>query len=494
MLFFICLNSIEIYAVTIPKNVRIGLFYNSQSKNSLEVSSDDGFLLGYYRNRDFIKLFNIKEKFITIRKDSCFARKDYNFFEFEPNDVGSISGKKCGPYHLQYYHDLTLDESLEKVKELETKQIKSYIACIGLTLNVWGGNFVNLDDAKSAANNSKIPAVVREISDKRIQVVDNKSLETIFLFGHNEFGLGIKPIVKENEEEKFAIYPQNSPIYFRGGLDFRRINGENMTVVNVLGMEEYLYGTINREMISTWPNEALKAQAVASRTYATKNLNRYSEFGFDMNCSTDCQVYTGMDYERKNSIKAVNETKGKVLMYGNQLISAVFSMCMGPYTEDAENVWGFHCPYLVSVNNSFEQIENIPGFFWEKSIAAEKATIIMKEKGYDLGEIENVEVLEVSRAGSVLKLKVSGTSGEKIFLRERTRLIFGDITRSQMFNVKKIVDEDEKVSFLFSGFGWGHGVGMSQYGAKSMAEKGFTFDKILKHYYTGVEIMDVYKY
>ena len=215
---------------------------------------------------------------------------------------------------------------------------------------------------------------------------------------------------------------------------------------------------------------------------------------------------------------------------------------MGSSTENVKNVWGSSFPYLVSVENPYEDTENIYNGKWTKTLTTKRATEIMANAGYNIGDVISITALEYSDAGRVLKLRVQGTGGEHIFERERCRTIFSEATYSQKYTVSKggttsysvvkvatgsgtenktlttvsvlsgnkttsavsgnFVATDGKTkktyttqksdadpdTYVFTGEGWGHGVGMSQYGANKMAQEGQNFRAILNWYYTGTEV------
>jgi stage II sporulation protein D len=523
-------------AISIPELVKIGLFYGDSEKNALKVETDGGFLIGYFSGREFSKIFDIPQKSLIARKDTYFTFENGAFKEFSsPGALSASSGKKFGPYHLQYCHDVSIETAQKKVTELKARGIQSFVASIGLTINVWGGNFLTENDAKTAASKSPVPASVCWLSDKRIALSDPLTGETVFLFGHMGFGLGLKPIGTD-----FFKLTSGKTLAYRDFLELRRISGGGMTAINVISPEKYLKGCVAREMYTNWPIEALKAQAVVARTYLIRNLNKHKSRGFDLCNTVECQVYTGLDAERTSSINAASQTRGKILTYNGAPASAVYFSSVGPFTESAANVWGCNHPYLVKVpsNESAEVLKNTA---WTHTISRARATEIMARKGHDVGEVTNIEVLEHTPSGGALRLKVSGSRGEKIFERERTRFIFGNITPSQMFSVtsegdttgeinpelnmtdgaknlrknianiyaasdlaqktfikniftagsngnKKYSLETGPDSFIFTGIGNGHGVGLSQYGAKNMANCGSTCDQILRHFYTGITI------
>ncbi|MBE5039309.1 SpoIID/LytB domain-containing protein [Oscillospiraceae bacterium DSM 107454] len=335
---------------------------------------------------------------------------------------------------------------------------------------------------------------------------------------------------------------------YRGGIDCLP-DGNLLTVVNVVFLDHYLYGVVSREMSPSWPIEALKAQAVCARNYAINNLDKHGSQGFDLCNTVDCQAYSGVKAEADGSYAPVDETTRQVLTYDGELAELYYASSMGPTTENVENVWGNSLPYLVSVDNSFEDTENIPNGKWSGSLTCEEATAIMRNKGYDVGAVTQIKVLEYTPNGRVLRMEVTGTNGSKIFEREACRTIFNTITKSQMFTVvgdgeggqtapkihttdgtdvaEQAIDKmimltaagraslesnilyvtngeyqqtyeivasepHENTSFYFEGTGWGHGVGMSQYGARGMAEAGYDYLEILRHYFLGTNLENAY--
>jgi len=312
--------------------------------------------------------------------------------------------------------------------------------------------------------------------------------------------------------------------------------------VNIIPVEQYLYSVVCREMSPSWPIEALKAQSVCARTFVFTSGKHKSAYGFDVCRTTCCQVYSSTADQSQSVHAAVDGTKGELLFYGDGPALTVYSSSMGASSESVEYVWGSKVPYLVSVDNPYEDTENVHNGKWTKTLTKARATEIMKNQGHNVGNVTDITVLERTPAGGVLKLLVKGTEGEKIFERERCRTTFSEATYSQRYTVtsggqtsypsvsiisangthtkelnsatilngkkktetvsQSYVATNGKVqktyetvtsggdpdTFIFSGEGWGHGVGMSQYGAKGMAEAGLSYKDILTHYFTGTHI------
>ncbi|MBQ9313979.1 MAG: SpoIID/LytB domain-containing protein [Clostridia bacterium] len=243
-----------------------------------------------------------------------------------------------------------------------------------------------------------------------------------------------------------------------------------------IGLDEYLYGVVSSEMGTSYQTqgkykqvgiEALKAQAVASRSYAVYSINHSKYDGYDLTATTSDQVYkTG---EVKDIVKqAVDTTSSQVMTYDDEVISAYFFSTSGGHTESSEDVWYAKLPYARGVKDPYEPY--IDGKSeWEIRISADK-----------YGEIK---ILERSENGRVTKLKVGGQVYEKSNIRAKLGNTF---LKSTWFDLEYDEDTNE---YVLIGKGYGHGVGMSQYGAMGMAEAGFNYEEILKWYYTDIEIV-----
>lgn len=390
-------------------------------------------------------------------------------------------------------------------------------------------------------NKTAVSDLTVTFEDDCITVTGNG--KTIYKTSDKEAGLGLFPTVG-GLDRTFSIEGKT----YRGGLDFKTVNGKNV-ITNVVFMNSYLYGVISREMSPSWHKEALKAQAVCARNYAANNLNKHSEYGFDLCCNVCCQAYAGIQYETDNSYAPVDETSNQILTYNGELAELYYSASAGSKTEDVKNVWGNSVPYLISVDNSYEDTNHIPNGIWTGSITCDEATTIMRNKGYNVGQVTDIKVTEYSENGRVIKMEVIGTDGSKVFEREACRTIFNTVTKSQQFSVRgngeaaqnvptlritdgnsnsdKAINEiiilssdgrstsdaekmyitngvyqqtyeitnsvaGENTAFVFEGVGWGHSVGMSQYGAKGMAENGFSYLEILLHYFPGTNLENAF--
>ena len=241
--------------------------------------------------------------------------------------------------------------------------------------------------------------------------------------------------------------------------------------------ESYAVGVVAAEMPVYFPEEALKAQAVAARTYAcrkylqSKNADFYS-IGQAYLTVDELKARWGTDFDKNYDkiCKAVAATADEILIYNNEPILAVFCSASGGKTESSANVWGEDMPYLRSADSSYDA--QAPVYRQEKRFS-------VQEVSSALGEDANsgINITKRSEAGYVLTLK----AGKKNFSGDDIRRILG--LRSSDFDVKREGDE-----IVFTSYGYGHGVGMSQYGACYMAENGSSYTDILYHYYSGAEL------
>ena len=328
-------------------------------------------------------------------------------------------------------------------------------------------------------------------------------------------------------------------------------------VVNVLGIEKYLSSVVGSEMPTKWPMEALKAQAIASRTYAMKQKGNNL---YDIDSTQFNQVYSGLEARNYKTIKAVRSTRSLVLTYKNKLINALFHSSSGGMTENSQDVWQNEFPYLSSVKD-FDK--NNPKLYWSKKFSNEKL-----QKLFPLiGGIKNIEILSITKTGRVKIVKIHGEYGfEKISGTEirkkmnlKSSLIRFNFIEDEQYNSEQInpINSDkeefknkpliyivkkgdnlfdiaarnnvavseivalntiedsslininqrllvprnsenilipEKKILVVSGIGSGHGVGMSQWGAKYLASRGEKAEEILKHFYKGIKIKPFNKY
>ncbi len=272
--------------------------------------------------------------------------------------------------------------------------------------------------------------------------------------------------------------------WYRGALEIVA-RGRGVTVVNVVGLEPYLYGVVPAEMSPQWPLEALKAQAVAARTYAMAKLGQFQSRGFDLRPNTENQVYSGAAVETVASNAAVDRTHGQVLTHGGRVIAAYFHSCSGGFTDSGAAIWGEPRPYLQPVPD-YDQAS--PRYSWQKQISRTGLRDGLSRQGVHVGDPIRVDVLERSYSGRVLRVRVTGTSGHRDVSGGAVRTAAG--LYSTLYSVAPDAPDSRGLPgrFLFAGRGHGHGLGMSQWGARTLATSGYSHLQILAHYYPSAQL------
>jgi len=325
-------------------------------------------------------------------------------------------------------------------------------------------------------------------------------------------------------------------VRYRGTAEVRVNGSGTLAGVNELPMEEYLYGVVPRELGPTvFPElEALKAQAVAARTYALSGLGKRASDGYDLLATTSDQVYGGYDGEHPLSTQAVDETAGIAALYDGKLITALYSSTTGGHTADNEEAFNSApVPYLRGVpdaerGEAFEHVPSLDVFRSHANAASlrnakegdfesdwarfhrwtfewsadEISAVISAYAGQDVGKVLAINVTERGPSGRALAIEYVTEAGTFTDTRDhiRTSLKFINASGAQqsllstLFFIEPVLDRrtGEVDGFVAYGGGFGHGVGLSQTGAVGMAEKGRSYDEILKHYYQGIELAKWY--
>ena len=269
--------------------------------------------------------------------------------------------------------------------------------------------------------------------------------------------------------------------YYRDKLQILPGQNGDVWVVNELALEDYLVGLINYEISSQWPTEALKAQAIAARTYAVFQKGNRQDWLYDLDSGVVDQVYKGVGQEDALSRQAVKKTEGELLLYQGNPIFSVYHSCCGGKTESPESLWAGSFPYLRSAACPY--CLDSPHFLWNYRMDSEDLIKFMGGLGLSPSRVLGMELGERSKSSRVLLVIQGERTRLEISGKEFRRLIGYDLLRSTNFVVK-----ESHGSFLFSGLGWGHGVGLCQWGAKGMAETGADYRSILKYYYQDVTI------
>lgn len=381
--------------------------------------------------------------------------------------------------------------------------------------------------------------------DSNFTVLQETDLTALTIKKNGDTGVEAEGILIFDEPGSFlTVYPRSGNLFldgteYRGGIQFKRQDTGDMTVINIVNIEEYLYSVIGQEMSPSWNIEALKAQAVCARGFAASNRAKFASYGFHLTNDTNSQVYLGVASETDSTRQAVDETQGIVLTYNGQIAETLYFASSGGATANSAHVWGNEVPYLTGVVDPYENPEEATRYNWTVSITAAEIKEILANRGVDIGDIQSVQAVSTDSLGYVTELKFTGTGGDYTVTNSNCRDIFGGKIYSQRYTVTgggEIQNPELSVlssagqtilsafrlfltggspaqfplvvqgaqdtaayaqtaaagdgSFLFTGHGWGHGVGMSQWGAKAMADQGFSYDSILSFYYPGTQLKE----
>ncbi len=283
---------------------------------------------------------------------------------------------------------------------------------------------------------------------------------------------------------------------YRGFAYFRRLESSDMTVINVVDKNEYLYSVVGSEMPASWHIEALKAQAVCARSYTNLHLNSQKAYDSDMVNTVVNQAYNGVKNETESTRAAVDATGNETVYYDGKPVDTYYYSSNGGATEFSGNVWLTNLPYFQGKIDPYENEKN-PYYRWEKQITRAEIEKMLEDKKIDIGTFLSMQVTLADGNGRVIDLTLYGTNGYHTFSKTQITAAFG--LRSKFFCIRNAEDEKPESiqadsyaatadTIVFYGGGYGHGVGMSQYGAKAMAEEGFTYKEILEFYFDGADI------
>lgn len=299
-------------------------------------------------------------------------------------------------------------------------------------------------------------------------------------------------------------WQQKRTFKYAGGLKFI-VEGDRITAVNCIGMEDYLMSVISSEMKSSASIELLKAHAVISRSWLKARLkdHKAGHEHFDVCADDHCQRYQGLTMAVGDDVcRAIDRTWGQVLEYGGDICDTRYSKCCGGRTELFSTCWeDVDLPYLQSVEDPFCDCENssilsqvlndydlhTADFHdWTVQYTTDELSELVRTRtGIDFGTIVALEAVERGPSGRIKYLRITGTLREEVIGKELAirKALSSSHLKSSAFEIEKSPD-----GFVFKGRGWGHGVGLCQIGAAAMAAQGYDYRQILSHYYVGAEI------
>ena len=281
----------------------------------------------------------------------------------------------------------------------------------------------------------------------------------------------------------FYIGNTGKSIKYRGIVDLIATKADKFHVINILNLEKYVRGVLYHEITDKWPMEAMKAQAVAVRTYAKYRIAQTYDDLFDVTSDIYSQVYGGKSAERYRTNLAAKRTKGEYLTYNGQVLPAYFHSNSGGHTEDVRELWKHDLAPLYGVKSDYSI--GMPAYNWRRNFRSSDVQKKLNAAGYKISMIEDINILSKTKSGRVKHLQIKSRDGKKTRITGKNfREIVGpNLIRSNMYEI-----EMKGYFFDLIGHGWGHGVGMCQWGAHKMAEERFKYTDILSHYYPGAKL------
>lgn len=479
--------------------LRVGLYYNSTTLPQVTVSGANGLRLGWLQPGE-----EWPTELLTV-----------------PGQVSWLVRPEASGYYRVASNDLPDKAAAEELIGLLDKAV---LAWTGTHWQVWVGNATDASEANALANDlaSLLPAhtwaVMNPNSSRSELCTSGGQVLAILPAGDNYISAADGGLMELAGKQH------------RGWLQLTQQSGR-YRVINYIDIEDYLLGVVPREMSPSQPLEALKVQAVASRTFAL-TCNKHKGAGFDVCTTTDCQV---LDHSREaaRSSQAVRETSGQVVMYNGQMVPVYFHADGGGHTENPVYVWGNTVPYLNGVPELYPT--NSGYEYWEERLSADEVKQLLGQMGINVGNVLSVEPLNYTPAGRVQRLQIVGSAGSTVLEKEQIRLNLrlksrvytvkpdipavsvlganGQVTSINPSGLKVVTASGQQTltaqssysllgankqqrqtaaqanSYLFVGSGFGHGVGISQHGAYAMARNGHTFEEIIRYYLQGVEIV-----
>ncbi|MDW8056480.1 MAG: SpoIID/LytB domain-containing protein [Elusimicrobiota bacterium] len=331
---------------------------------------------------------------------------------------------------------------------------------------------------KTSKNKIKTTTIKQPVTVSYVKQGKIKLLEEIYYL----------PVKFTSEEGKIQV---NNRIY-PGEIEVI-LSTKGVTIVNIIDIERYLYGVVPYEISQNWTDEMLEVQSIIARTYALLNLNRHQGEGFDLCAEVHCQVYKGYSKTIHTRVKkAVDSTEGLVVVDEdtNKLVQTYYHAACGGGTENVIDVWsgGLEKKHLIGVNCNF--CDSSPYRSWRYEISQSKFVKLLAENNIFVGKtVKKIKVLKTTKKGRAKEVEVVGDTSSAVLRGEDLRRMIG-YNNLRSTKIKNI--EVNKESIVFYGKGWGHGVGLCQWGANYLAQKGYKFDTIIKHYYPHTRIYKIH--
>lgn len=552
--------------------IRVGLHYGTGAMEGLNLLNEEGsgYRFGYYDgSNQFVELGSTSQTAISVVETVNVYYGTYD--KYSSYHTSIPSSVAVGEYHLELPG---VYQTFAEAQGAASLYAGGFAAYIGGTYYARVGNYTTRDGAAAAQAALAAQGAYTELrgtSGFGVSVVITGTNTILFQYDDlgQGTGLGVEPI--QTGMEKCVTLSKGYK--YHGGFRFERIGGGKLTVVNIVGFEDYIEGVVATEMSDSWPVEALKAQAVAARSYALALGSKHSAHHFDICDSTDCQAYTGQTSAGANTRAAVEQTAGLGCIYSGKPAQSFYYSSNGGASESVSNVWGSSqslYPYLVGVVDPYEAGANVNNY-WERPFTSSQL-VSRVLSGYNVsGSIVSAAVTAYTDVGNPKTITFTDSAGKNYTVSSAKvfsglslpsfRFGFagsgtsqpapeptppasggavsinggaavdslnglyaidgsGNLTPMGDGGVYVITDGGTSLlsqsgsqnsgqnqnpgqstsvewassasavngSITFAGRGWGHNIGMSQFGAKAMAEQGYTYQQILQFYYTGITV------
>lgn len=537
--------------------IRVGLHYGTGAIEGLNLLNEvgSGYRFGYYDGSNrFVELGSTGKTAISVVETMNVYYGTYDKYQSYHTTI--TSGVAVGEYHLQLPGSYA---SFTQAQAAASQYPGGFAAYIGGTYYARVGNYTTRDGAVAAQAALGAGAQLCGTSGYGVSVVETGTSTILFQYDDlgQGTGLGVEPI--QTGGEKCTTWSKG--YLYNGGFRFERIGGGKLTVVNIVGFEDYVKGVVSAEMSTSWPIEALKAQAVAARSYALTLGTKHGTHHFDICDDIHCQRYTGQTSAGANSNAAVDQTVGQVALYNGKVAETYYYSSNGGASQSVSVVWGTNqslYPYLTEVVDPYEPTQNLKNT-WERTFTSAQLISKLLAGNNVTAPIVSAEITSYTSAGNPWMITFTDSAGKSFPVRSgrvysnlglpSCRFGFagsgsgqpaptppsGNISINGTTQVSSVsglyaIDGNGGLTALggdvyvvtdsgtaqlgqgggqsqgqgsgswagsasaangsitFAGRGWGHNIGMSQFGAKAMAEQGHTYQQILQFYYTGITV------
>lgn len=431
----------------IPEKIRVGLKFGSTSASTFNTSSNTGGKIGLYKDGSFSPFIDYTASdFFTVKSDESYHIQVGESFVSYFSAMNKISDMTArGALTISFYPMFR----------------GNWYICTGAypTESIYNPEYIVLNNIY---RNLKTIKFVK--GSENCIIISNTS-KNLFSFDGNDYNTRMQ-IRSVNSSAGGVPLMNLEKAQYRGNLEFYRLNGGNIILVNEVNIEEYLYSVLPAEMPPGMPNqegerlESLKVQALTARTFAYNQIkaSRYTQYNFDTDDTTNTQVYGGYTKvsgevgEYANSNKAVEQTGGKILLYNGLPATSIFYHSNdGGYKEEAANVWSATIPYILSAPDEFTaryngKIKTWTGNFTGNSISSTIATYIKGYNGIDVGTVEGIDVISRATSGRVIEILVKGSKNSYLLKKEHCRMALKLNISSQLFNFRT----EDTINVLYS--------------------------------------------